>query len=1620
MKKKKTFISLILTLLLLVSLSACQEPSAGVKVPENEDAVESEIQESVVVDEGAVMAASLEELKSALGSAGGSESDPVIICITEDIEQDAKKVEDILTIKEGSHVVLEAVSSDISIRQTAGQSDAGTAVIIVGGTLELKSITIDANGNGRGVYVERGGNLTLNSGSCITGGTTSSKNVSSGLGVYVSAPLATGDSYGTLTINEGAKITGNTHAVSTYGRALGIGVYAGGHVVMNGGEITDNVDTTDPKSSEQRAAGGAVYCKSSVSSASAPWAVAGLTNFTMNGGIISGNCAYVGAGIYCSDYSQVELNSGFVMNNTAAYAGGALAMDGSTGNTEYLTKLHVTVSDMEITGNTARIGGAIYAGNGILDINGTTINDNTAYSDVDEPQAESTLCATATSGASGGAIYMAQATVSLSDVMISGNKAQSGVTGASFPMGNGGAIYVTNSTNYTFDCSLNIFSGHIIGNIAEGDGIYSGFGGGICAGFYPFEDKDAVVPTVNIMGGNITENAAPSGPDLAVMEELSYKTRGYGGSTFGIGTAQGSPVVNVSESAEIGDTLPEDLSSFAGDRNVPESTEGETPATDQEPQAGETEDSSGTGAVSADIPGTSAYSQDVLPSGAVTVSSEDELAKAVKDRASFIMLGSDIKVKDTVEFTSDTVLFGAGHTLSYDTEDFKDTLILVSEGKLTMDGIALNSGLNSRCLYVEKSAQADVNAASFTGRRLADQGLSVYNAGTLTMGSCHISGAASATINYLGIVYNRGQLTIKDGFSVDSESYVYTGTIYNEGTFDMEGGSFGGTGSNSNRKKYGSAVTNTGTFNMRGGEITGCRNSEAVFSSGDFNMSGGSIKDNDTTCISGITYNSVMSGGGVLIYGGTFNMYPGAEITGNAAYMGGGVGVYYKGSVFNMYGGMISGNLASIHESEGNFNDNNGCGGGVGIYGGAELNMYGGEISGNTAYIGDSASDERMGAGRGRLGETGLGGGIYVLSGTVNIDGGIITGNSAKFAPDSEDGGHGGGIYINDNSNETAIVNITAGEVTGNSSDSGLGNDIFSGSVSDPVRDVICLYVGGSAELGEIYLGTNRTMLGIGSEISGMSVASLTSSGRDSIGSAIVRYTDGVPAEDSDIQSIIFSGVSGLKFSDDKSEMVIDMMDLADVTSVIIEDVTFTGKEINAAALNAQLIVKDTWSVEAAGLSGLRATDMSSNIDVGTGYVTLRGDNIRYTGTLENVPFNIVPKDLDSEGFTVEFAEPDAVYIADGVSEFEPEVRISLDAQSDDSRAAYLTEGPEGDYTVSYENNKEVGTAYVILTSTGRKGSNYTGSLMIPFEIYEKAVAERIVLEESSIDIPTAMKDSISSYQLGITLEPEGAAGTDLIFESSDENVATVSDTGLVTAIGCGTTTITITADDSGKATALCKVNVIYYDVAGSSVQSSEDYQYYYEPVYWAVENGITEGMSITEGDGTIRENACFGVGEKCTKGEFLVMLWKMNGCPESEKYKDPCSVFTDLSGTDPDSELYKAAAWGCTEKIVIGMETDGGQALLSDNWLSRGDMAVIMWRTAGRPRVFGSMKFTDVKAGGYKKNGDMYRAVLWFAKQNLAKGYRQDDGSYIFGLTYGVLKEHAVTYLYRYVNLDE
>jgi len=82
-------------------------------------------------------------------------------------------------------------------------------------------------------------------------------------------------------------------------------------------------------------------------------------------------------------------------------------------------------------------------------------------------------------------------------------------------------------------------------------------------------------------------------------------------------------------------------------------------------------------------------------------------------------------------------------------------------------------------------------------------------------------------------------------------------------------------------------------------------------------------------------------------------------------------------------------------------------------------------------------------------------------------------------------------------------------------------------------------------------------------------------------------------------------------------------------------------------------------------------------------------------------------------------------------------------------------------------------------------------------------IVEHIVLNETSLSLTTG-----ETFQLQTTVSPSDAGRKNVTWETTNANVATVSSSGLVTAVAAGKCSITATSDDGSNVTASCAITV--------------------------------------------------------------------------------------------------------------------------------------------------------------------------------------------------------------------
>ena len=213
--------------------------------------------------------------------------------------------------------------------------------------------------------------------------------------------------------------------------------------------------------------------------------------------------------------------------------------------------------------------------------------------------------------------------------------------------------------------------------------------------------------------------------------------------------------------------------------------------------------------------------------------------------------------------------------------------------------------------------------------------------------------------------------------------------------------------------------------------------------------------------------------------------------------------------------------------------------------------------------------------------------------------------------------------------------------------------------------------------------------------------------------------------------------------------------------------------------------------------------EYSDNINVGTATVTVTGIG-NYSGTGSKT-FQITAKSLDNVNIG---SIADKTYTGSAIK---PSVTVKDGTKT-------LTANT--DYTLSYSNNKAVGTATVTITGKG----NYTGTRTTTFQIVPKATA----LTVSDIDD--------QSYT-GIAIEPEITVkcGTKTLVQDTDYTVE-YSDN-----INVGTATVTVTGIGNYSGTGSTTFEITAKSMAGVSISSIADKTY----------TGSAIKPSVTVKDGT-------------------------------------------------------------------------------------------------------------------------------------------------------------------------
>ena len=170
----------------------------------------------------------------------------------------------------------------------------------------------------------------------------------------------------------------------------------------------------------------------------------------------------------------------------------------------------------------------------------------------------------------------------------------------------------------------------------------------------------------------------------------------------------------------------------------------------------------------------------------------------------------------------------------------------------------------------------------------------------------------------------------------------------------------------------------------------------------------------------------------------------------------------------------------------------------------------------------------------------------------------------------------------------------------------------------------------------------------------------------------------------------------------------------------------------------------------------------------------------------------------------------------------------------------------------------------------------------------------------------------------------------------------------------------------------------VFVDVATGS--------YYEDAVDWAVESGITTGVSANRFDPN-------GV---CTRAQAVTFLWRAAGSPKPETRTMP---FTDVPA---GSYYYDAVLWAVENGITKGTS----DTTFSPNMTcSRAQIVTFLWRSEKSPAAGTANPFADVKSTAYYAD-----AVLWAVREDITKG----TTSTTFSPDADCTRAQIVTFLWR------
>ena len=431
---------------------------------------------------------------------------------------------------------------------------------------------------------------------------------------------------------------------------------------------------------------------------------------------------------------------------------------------------------------------------------------------------------------------------------------------------------------------------------------------------------------------------------------------------------------------------------------------------------------------------------------------------------------------------------------------------------------------------------------------------------------------------------------------------------------------------------------------------------------------------------------------------------------------------------------------------------------------------------------------------------------------------------------------------------------------------------------------------------------------------------------------------------------------------------------------------------------------------------GTAVTDFTTSADVLAGLRTNAGAGVEWVAGIGHPTFvwddNNIPADytavdaaiarataLDSSLYTNYSAVEDSIRSVDRAKSKAQQTEVNAMAKAiEDAVSALQYKG--ADYT-------KVDAA--IAKANALNKDNYKDFTAVEAAV-KAVVRDKNITEQSEVD---AMAKAIEDAITGLVRKSSGSSRPryDVTTPSKPENGSVTVDPERARSGSRVTVTVTpdsgyklgelVVTDKDGKKLELTdkgngqytftmpsgKVEVAAEFVKEVEVSPFADVAtdaYYYDAVKWAVNKGVTNGVSET----------LFGPDQACTRAQIVTFLWRAAGSPEPKSR----SSFADVAA---DAYYAKAVAWAVENGITKGTSET---TFHPDETCTRAQGVTFLYRALGKLAA-AQAGFTDVAADSYYAD-----AVNWAAENGVTKGISET----LFGPDGSCTRAQIVTFLYR------